>query len=405
MNLPTYRPVWNWRNKRNENGQYPIHIRICLNRSTSYYPVEVPSKVRKEEWSGKPNSWVKNTHPFAFEINGAIKEISDVLDGLVRRYYVAKKSLTFPIIYRELLKNNNTNLFNAYFEDFIKDPPETFDPETLKRYRACLKHLNRFNSAITFNDLSSDLFLRFKKYCEMDASLVASTINGYFNAIKKVVYWSRKDNHITKAHQESIFEDVHIKVGKSKKEHLEIHEIQQWKNFQFPDKCRTLERDRDIFLFQIYTGFYYSDVKELLKSELKNDPEYGYYINASRYKNDNLAIVPIWKFPYAATIIEKYANRNPKDPHLFARNTFIVDQVYNRRLKVIAQLLKWDRNMYNKIARNTNTQLYIRYGALRPIVSKMLGHEKEETTNAYFEVGLRDVIEGTRNVDFEKLGI
>ena len=239
----------------------------------------------------------------------------------------------------------------------------------------------------------------------MDASLVASTINGYFNAIKKVVYWSRKDNHITKAHQESIFEDVHIKVGKSKKEHLEIHEIQQWKNFQFPDKYRTLERDRDIFLFQIYTGFYYSDVKELLKSELKNDPEYGYYINASRYKNDNLAIVPIWKFPYAATIIEKYANRNPKDPHLFARNTFIVDQVYNRRLKVIAQLLKWDRNMYNKIARNTNTQLYIRYGALRPIVSKMLGHEKEETTNAYFEVGLRDVIEGTRNVDFEKLGI
>jgi hypothetical protein len=35
----------------------------------------------------------------------------------------------------------------------------------------------------------------------------------------------------------------------------------------------------------------------------------------------------------------------------------------------------------------------------------MLGHEKEETTNAYYEVGLRDVIEGTKNVDFEKLGI
>jgi len=41
-------------------------------------------------------------------------------------------------------------LFNAYFEDFIKDPPETFDPETLKRYRACLKHLNRFNNSRYF---------------------------------------------------------------------------------------------------------------------------------------------------------------------------------------------------------------------------------------------------------------
>jgi len=397
--------VWNWRKKTNENGQYPIHIRINLNRSTKYYPVEVPRNIRKEEWTGKPNNWVKNTHPFAFEINGAIKEIIDLLDNLVRRYYAAKKSINFAIIFRELQKNNNTNLFNAYFEDFIKDPPETFDPETLKRYRACLKHLNRFNPAITYNDLSSELFLRFKKYCETDASLVASTINGYFNAIKKVVFWARKDNHITKAHQESIFEDIHIKVGKTKKEHLETEEIQQWKDFRFPEKYRTLERDRDIFLFQIYTGFYYNDVKELLKSDLKKDPEYGYYINASRYKNDNLAIVPIWKFPYAATIIEKYANKNPNSPYLFARDTFIVGQVYNRRLKVIAELLKWERNMYNKLARNTNTQLYIRFGAHRPIVSKMLGHEKEETTNAYYEVGLRDVIEGTRNVDFEKLGI
>jgi hypothetical protein len=163
--------------------------------------------------------------------------------------------LNFDLIFRELYKNNNTNLFNAYFDEFIKDPPETFELQTLKRYQACLKHLNRFNSNITYNDLSSELFLRFKKYCETDASLLASTINGYFNAIKKVVYWARKVNRITTAHQESVFEDVHIKIDKSKKEHLEIEEIQQWKNFCFPEKYKSLERDRDIFLSQVYRGF------------------------------------------------------------------------------------------------------------------------------------------------------
>jgi hypothetical protein len=36
---------------------------------TIYYPVKVPQKVREEQWNGKPNAWIKNTHPFAFEIN------------------------------------------------------------------------------------------------------------------------------------------------------------------------------------------------------------------------------------------------------------------------------------------------------------------------------------------------
>jgi hypothetical protein len=61
--------------------------------------------------------------------------------------------------------------------------------------------------------------------------------------------------------------------------------------------------------------------------------------------------------------------------------------------------------MYNKLGRNTNSQLYIRFGANRPIVSKILGHVKEETTSAYYEVNIRDVIEGVKDIDFEKLGI
>jgi hypothetical protein len=39
------------------------------------------------------------------------------------------------------------------------------------------------------------------------------------------------------------------------------------------------------------------------------------------------------------------------------------------------------------------------------MVSKILGHENEKTTNAYYEVNIRDVIEGVKDVHFEKLGI
>jgi site-specific recombinase XerD len=408
MKMPTYYPVHNYRNSKNKNGRYKIHIRIYLDQKPRYYEVKVPLKVREEEWAGKDKAWVKNTHPFAFEINEKIKERLEVLDKLVKRYYNANKSLTFPLIFKELKKRNNTDSFLAYFDDYIKDPRETVDEETLKRYRSCWNHLSQFNATITFNDLSGDLFQDFKKYLEKEAKLVGSTINGYFNAIKKVVFWARKDNHITKEHEETIFEDVHIKIGKAKKDHLEVEEVKQWKNLIIPHKYRELVKHRDMFLLLIYTGYYYSDLKILLKTELRKDPEYGPYLYSERFKNDNLSIVPLWKFPYAMELINKYRNDDPNDPYLLRRDCFIEDQAFNRALKTIAhhkEMLGWTRNVYNKLGRKTNAQLYIRFGAKKPIVSKMLGHDKEETTDAYFEVNIIEVIEGTKDVNFEKLGI
>ena len=371
---------------------------------SKYHPIEVPRQVRAEEWAGKPNSWVKNTHPFAFEINNRIKETIDLLDELIKRYFNAKKNLTYPIVFKELQKNNNANLFNTYFDEARKDPPETLDGETMKRYKACLGHLNTFNPAISFHELSDQLFQSFKKHLETEG-LAGSTINGYFNAIKKVVHWARKDNHITKQHEESIFEDIHIKIGKPKKDHLEIEEIKAWKNFIFPERNKSLARDRDLFLLLIYTGFYYSDLKEALKADLRKDHEYGYYLYSDRYKNENLAIVPLWKFPYALELVEKYKSKDPKDPYLINRAHLTDDHPFNRNLKAIAKLLGWEKNMYNKLGRNTNSQLYIRFGADRPIVSRMMGHEKEATTSAYYEVNIRDIIEGVKDIDFVKLAI
>ena len=406
MSMPTYTPLWNWRKRTNKIGRYPICIRITLNRESVYHTIPVPMRVRKDEWANKPTAWVNNKNPYSFEINQAIKETLTVLENLNKRYYTVKKSLSFPLILKELQRNNNSNSFNQYFKEIIKDPPEVLDDETMKRYHAAMVALNKFNPSVTFNDLSEELFQQLKKYCIESLSLAGSTTNGYFNAFKKVVYWARKDNHITKEHQESIFEEIHIKIGKPKKDRLEIEEITAWKNHDFKGENPTQERDRDLFLIQIYTGFYYSDLRELLKAELKKDPEYGYYIQSGRYKNDNLAVVPLWKFKNAWPLIQKYLNKNPKDPYLFDRNAFTIDQAYNRNLKRIAKdHLKWNRNIFNKLARNTNSQLYIRFGAKRPILSKMLGHEKEETSNAYYEVNVADVIEGTKDVNLDKFDI
>jgi hypothetical protein len=408
MRMPSYRVLWNYRSRPNKEKRYKIHIEIYLGRHLrrEYEEIEIPMKVSKEEWSGKQNNWVKINNPYSLEINEAIKIKLDVLYSLNKRYFTSGKRLTLPLIKKELQRNYNPNSFLGYFREIIKDAPETLDGATITRYQVALGHLERWRPDIAFQDLSEELFQEFKKYLEQKKELANSTINGYFNALKKVVEWVRKDQHITKEHQETVFEDIHIKVGKTKKDSLEVHEIAQWKNYDFKGKYAAIERDRDLFLIQIYGGYYYNDLRELLKSELKTDPEYGPYLKSDRYKNDHLALVPLWKFKNAWPLIQKYLDRDPKSPYLFRRDLFTTDAPFNRSLKRIAQdHLKWTRNVFNKLARNTNSQLFIRFGATRPIVAKMLAQEKEESASHYFEVNIAEVIEGTKNIDFDKFDI
>ncbi|WP_431213367.1 hypothetical protein ACQ86N_48655 [Puia sp. P3] len=78
---------------------------------------------------------------------------------------------------------------------------------------------------------------------------------------------------------------------------------------------------------------------------------------------------------------------------------------YSRSLKRIAKQLNWTRNVFNKMARQTNPQLYIRFGATRSILAKMPGQEKEESDSHYFEVNVQEIIEGTKHIDFDRFDI
>jgi hypothetical protein len=56
---------------------------------------------------------------------------------------------------------------------------------------------------------------------------------------------------------------------------------------KFPAEKEYLARDKDMFLFQIYTGYYFKDLFIFTKDQLQKDEEYGYIILGERDKNGN----------------------------------------------------------------------------------------------------------------------
>ena len=96
----------------------------------------------------------------------------------------------------------------------------------------------------------------------------------------------------------------------------------------------------------------------------------------------------------------------PKSEKTVFDPKFLIEEpVYNRHLKEIADMAGISKSVSNKVARHSNAQLWIRYGAEGAILSKMMGHTQEATTKNYYDVNLPEIVEGTKRADFAKLGI
>jgi site-specific recombinase XerD len=404
MIIPFVTVVFNWRNDVNESGLYSIYLRITINRASRYYKIEVPQKIAPPQWIGLEDNWVKPSHPFSFEINNKIREKKAIVLDLIKRSYSFNKNLDFGSILSHLNRKGDRNSFYDYMKDYIRNPPERLEDNTIKKYNTALTHLQSFKKQLYFSDIDNAFIRDFHKYMHLTLRLEGATCKKYMEAFKKVIRHARKENYLDPSQMEFLFDDVKIKVKKPKRTFLEPAEIKAWKALQFSEEKKFLERDRDLFLFQIYTGYYYKDLLIFEKSQLLVDEQYGFIIVGERDKNGNQTIIPLFKFPHAATILKKYKSR-PEAKTVFDPKVFIEEQVYNRNLKEIAKLAGITKGVSNKVARHTNAQLWIRYGAESPVLSKMMGHTKQETTKNYYDVNIPEIVEGTKRADFRKLGI
>ena len=405
MRLPHLAVVLNWRNEANKSGLYPVHIRIKIGEDAKYYKVEVPKKILRDQWSGEEDRWVKNTHEFAFEINNKIREKKNIILDLIKRSYSFNKNLTFETIFLHLTRKGEKNSFYDYMDGYIKKPPELLADNTLKKYTTCLHHLKHFRKkTLYFSDIDKELIRDFHRHMQTKLHLQGAACKKYMEAFKKVIRQARKENYIDPAQMEFLFEDVKISVPKPKRTFLDPKEIIAWKSLIFCENQKHLERDRDLFLFQVYTGYYYKDLFAFSKDQLIEDEQYGFFIAGARDKNGNQTLVPLFKFPYAAQIIREYQSSAP-DRFVFDRKNFVEEPVYNRNLKDIAGLANISKNVSNKVGRHTNAQLWVRFGAETAILSKMLGHKKQETTKNYYDIDIIEIVEGTKKANFKKLGI
>lgn len=148
------------------------------------------------------------------------------------------------------------------------------------------------------------------------------------------------------------------------------------------DLSPSLDLKRDLFLFSVYTGLAYADLRSLQSNQIRQDSGGLYYLEKPRQKSHVMSIVPL--LPPAVRILEKYSpTGNLKD---FAWRV-PSNQKMNKGLKELAARAGINQVLFMHLARHTfATTVTVSNDVSIESVSKMLGHTSLKHTLIYAKI-------------------
>lgn len=227
----------------------------------------------------------------------------------------------------EELNSNKINLMTV-LDEFTTEMgrQNNWTDATFQKFATMKKHLNSFNSDLSFEFFDESGLNDYIIYLRDDKKMRNSTIEKQLSFLKWFLRWADKKGY----NKNKAYEFFRPKLKKAPKTviFLTVEELTKLTNCIIPDKKQYLERVRDVFLFTCYTGLRHSDAYNLKKSNVKKD-----HLDFVTKKTGNRLIVELNK--YSESILEKYKHINFEENKVLP---VITNQNMNVYLKELAEL-------------------------------------------------------------------
>lgn len=370
MEYPTLRFVFDRKKVATKEKKGLVQIEVCSERKRKWIGTGV--KVYADQWDDKRKVTAR---PDSLDLNMKLdlmmSNILEYVNSLIRR--------KVPFDFESLdvfLKNSSES--DSFIDFIVRRTDERKDRAegTIKHYRTLVKVLEDFGRINYFHDLTRSNITMFDDYLR-SKGIKDTTVYGYHKNMKAYINEAIRFGIIS----ENPYVGLKINRGKSdKRKYLTYEEMRRMERCRIADP--SVNRVRDLFLFQCYTGLAYSD---LYKFDFASDVERrgNKFIIADRRVKTNEDYFIVLLSP-AMDILKKYDFDLP----------VISNQKYNDYLKVAASFAKIDKNLTTHCARHTFAVFALNNGVPMEVVSKMLGHTNIKTTQIYAKVLNTEVEKG-----------
>ena len=225
-------------------------------------------------------------------------------------------------------RKSTPNAFYKAFDEFVRDCGRQNDwtDSTYEKFAAVKNHLMNFRDGLTFEFFDEKGLNDYVTYLRDVKEMRNSTIGKQLSFLKWFLRWAFKKG----LHQNNAYDSYKPKLKSTQKKiiFLTWEELNKLREFEIPAAKQALDRVRDVFLFQCFTGLRYSDVFNLRRSDIKGD-----HIEFTTVKTSDSLIIELNK--HSKAILDKYKDVAFEDDKVLP---VITNQKMNDYLKELAEL-------------------------------------------------------------------
>lgn len=225
-------------------------------------------------------------------------------------------------------RKSTPNAFYKAFDEFVRDCGRQNDwtDSTYEKFAAVKNHLMNFRTELTFDFFDEKGLNDYVTYLRNVKEMRNSTIGKQLSFLKWFLRWAFKKG----LHQNNAYDSYKPKLKSTQKKiiFLTWEELNKLREFEIPAAKQALDRVRDVFLFQCFTGLRYSDVFNLRRSDIKGD-----HIQVTTVKTSDSLIIELNK--HSKAILDKYKDVAFEDNKVLP---VITNQKMNDYLKELAEL-------------------------------------------------------------------
>ena len=218
--------------------------------------------------------------------------------------------------------------FFQVFDDFVEDcgRQSNWTDSTFEKFAAVKNHLTNFREGLTFEFFDERGLNDYISYLRDVKEMRNTTIGKQLSFLKWFLRWAFKKG----VHQNNAYDSYKPKLKSTQKKiiFLTWDELNRLREFKIPSNKQALERVRDVFLFQCFTGLRYSDVFNLRRSDIKGD-----HIEVTTVKTSDSLIIELNN--HSKAILDKYKDVAFEDDKVLP---VITNQKMNDYLKELAEL-------------------------------------------------------------------
>lgn len=303
---------------------------------------------------------------------GDLNEFIDILVGRVRRAFneqVERGVVSFSEIRESVrLKGKRSDEFLAFCESRSVIRCHGLSEARRKRYESFISFLREWGGIRRFSQVTEAAIL------SLDSLLIE---RGLKQSSRWCLYHRTLNSFLIDAHHEGLIRENpyrHLKIGRDNSDgalerRLSFDELERLKCAELPTV--SLERVRDLFIFQTYTCLSYVDLVEFDVERMERS-DVGYVYRGRRHKTGGDFVFLV--LPAALEILQKYGGKLP----------ILSNVKYNLFLKSLAQYAGIEKPLSSHFARHTGATLLLNAGVDMEVVAKILGHKSTEMTRRIY---------------------